>query len=91
VAAPVSVNGTTLAIGDYQVNWEGTESNKVLVTLPGHLIELDRPAHDSSYTTNQSEDGSATLIEIDFRGKKYKLAVGHDAAASVSMKAGAEN
>jgi hypothetical protein len=100
VAAPVSVNGTTLAIGDYQVNWEGTgadvevnisKSNKVIVTLPGHLIELDRPAHDSSYTTNQSEDGSATLIEIDFRGKKYKLAVGQDAAASVSMKAGAEN
>jgi hypothetical protein len=100
VSAPVSVNGTTLAIGDYQVNWEGTgadvevnisKSNKVIVTLPGHLIELDRPAHDSSYTTNQSEDGSATLIEIDFRGKKYKLAVGQDAAASVSMKAGAEN
>ena len=100
VSEPVTVNGTKLAIGDYQVNWEGpgadvevniSKSNKVVAALPGHLIELDRPAHDSSYTTNKSEDGSATLIEIHFRGKKYKLAVGQDVAASESMKSGAEN
>ena len=100
VSEPVTVNGTKLAIGDYKVNWEGTgadvevnisKSNKVVATLPGHLVELDRPAHDSSYTTNKSEDGSATLIEIHFRGKKYKLAVGQDVAASESMKGGAEN
>ena len=100
MSEPVSVNGTKLAIGDYRVNWEGTganvevnfsKSNKVVATLPGHLVELDRPAHDSSYTTNKSEDGSATLIEIHLRGEKYKLAVGQDVAASESMKDGAEN
>jgi hypothetical protein len=50
-----------------------------------------RPAQDASYTTQKPEDGSATLIEIHFRGKKYKLAVGQDVAASESMKGGAEN
>ena len=100
VSEPVTVNGTKLGIGDYKVNWEGTganvevnisKSNKVLATLPGHLVELDRPAHDSSYTTHKSEDGSASLIEIHFRGKKYKLEVGQEVAASESMKGGAEN
>jgi len=91
VSEPVTVNGTKLATGDYQVNWEGTganvevnisKSNKVLATLPGHLVELDRPAHDSSYTTQRQEDGSASVIEIHFSGKKYKLEVGQEAAAS---------
>ena len=55
VSEPVTVNGTKLGIGDYKVNWEGTgadvevnisKSNKVVATLPGHLVELDRPAHE---------------------------------------------
>jgi hypothetical protein len=100
VSEPVTVNGTKLGIGDYKVNWEGTganvevnisKSNKVLATLPGHLVELDRPARDSSYTTDKGEDGSASLIEIHFQGKKYKLEVGKEAAAPESMKGGAEN
>jgi hypothetical protein len=100
VSEPVTVNGTKLPIGDYQVNWDGTganvevnisKSNKVVATLQAHLVELSRPAHDSSYTTQQQEDGSASVIEIQFSGKKYKLEVGQEAAASVSMKDAAEN
>jgi hypothetical protein len=100
VSEPVTVNGTKLAIGDYKVNWEGTgadvevnisKSNKVVATLPGHLVELDRPAHDSSYTTDKDENGSASLIEIHFQGKKYKLEVGKEVAAAESTKGGAEN
>jgi hypothetical protein len=100
VSEPVMVNGTKLATGDYQVSWEGTgadvevnisRSNKVVATLPAHLVELSRPAHDSSYTTRRQEDGTASVIEIHFSGKKYKLEVGQEAAASESMKDAAEN
>jgi hypothetical protein len=100
VSEPVTVNGTKLVIGDYQVNWQGTganvevnisKSNKVVATLPAHLVELSRPAHDSSYTTQKQEDGSASVIEIYFSGKKYKLEVRQEAAASESMKDAAEN
>lgn len=47
VSEPVTVNGTKLVIGDYQVNWEGTganvevnisKSNKVVATLPAHHV-----------------------------------------------------
>jgi len=91
----VTVNGTKLAEGDYQLNWEGTgsnvelniiKSNKVLVTVPARLVELSRPGDGAAYLTRKAEDGSLSLIEIRFSGKKYELAIGQESAATESVK-----
>jgi hypothetical protein len=95
VNEPVTVNGTTLAAGDYQFNWEGTGSNvelnilksaKVVVTVPARLVELSRPGNDSAYVTRKAEDGSLSLVEIHFSGKKYELAIGQESAATESVR-----
>jgi hypothetical protein len=87
---PVTVNGTKLAVGDYQVKWEGTgpnvelniiKSNRVIATVPVRLVELSRPERDSASVTRKVEDGTTSLTEIRFSGKKYELSIGQEAAS----------
>ncbi len=90
ISQPVTVNGTKLAVGDYQVKWEGTgpnvelniiKSNRVIVTVPARLVELSRPERDSSSVTRKADDGTTSLTEIRFSGKKYELSIGQEAAS----------
>jgi hypothetical protein len=90
ISEPVTVNGTKLAPGDYQVKWEGTgpnvelniiKSNKVVAMVSARLVELSRPQADSSSVTRTSDDGSTALTEIRFAGRKYELAIGQEAAS----------
>jgi hypothetical protein len=87
ISEPVTVNGTKLAAGDYQVKWEGTgpnvelniiKSKKVVVTVPARLVELSRPELDSASVTRMAEDGTTSLTEIRFAGSKYELAIGQE-------------
>jgi hypothetical protein len=89
----VTVNGTKLAAGDYQVKWEGTgpkvelniiKSKKVVVTVPARLVELSRPEPNSAYGTLMAKDGTTSLTEIRFAGSKYELTIGQEAASSES-------
>ena len=94
---PVTVNGTKLAAGDYQVKWEGTgpnvelniiKSKKVVVTVPARLVELNRPERNSASVTLMAEDGTTSLTEIRFAGSKYELAIGQEAASAESGSGG---
>ncbi|MGA8154082.1 MAG: hypothetical protein WB952_24235 [Terriglobales bacterium] len=88
----VSVNGTNLPAGDYSVKWEGTGSNvqmsilkgkKVVVTAPARIVELSTPpAMDSAVVT--SDNGTRTLSEVRFGGKKYALQIGQESGSSAS-------
>ena len=87
---PVTVNGTKLAVGDYQVKWEGTgpnvelniiKSKKVVVTVPARLVELSRPERDSASVTRKAEDGTTSLTEIHFARSRYELVIGGEAAS----------
>ena len=89
VSDTVNVSGKSLAAGEYNVKWEGTGPNvelnifqgkKVVATIPARLIDLDRSAPGNTSVIKRNGDGSKTLSEIRFAGKKYALALGDESA-----------
>jgi hypothetical protein len=95
VQEPVSVNGTKLAAGNYKVEWEGTgpsvelsisQGKKMLAKVPAHIVDLDRPAPADSTVVKNNGDGTRTLSEVRFSGKKFSLAVGEEAAKADATK-----
>jgi len=89
VSDPLTVSGKQLAPGAYTVEWEGNGPNvelnilqgkKVVATMPARLIDLSRSADGDSAVVKKNDDGSRTLAEIRFAGKKYALALGNESA-----------
>ena len=89
VSDPVTVSDKQLAPGAYTVKWEGNGPNvelnilqgkKVVATMPARLIDLNRSADGDSAVVRKNDDGSRTLAEIRFAGKKYALAMGNESA-----------
>ncbi|HEX6504508.1 MAG TPA: hypothetical protein VF011_14810 [Terriglobales bacterium] len=85
----VQLNGKQLPAGEYQVKWEGTGDNvemsllrsgKVLVSAPAQVIELNQKSSSDAALINNNPDGSRSIGEIRFAGKKYALAVGRESA-----------
>ena len=94
---PVQINGQQLPAGEYQVKWQGTGSNvemslikgnKVLATAPATLVDLDSKAQSDSALISNNADGSRSLSQIRFGGKKYALTVGREAAQNQSKSSG---
>jgi hypothetical protein len=86
---PVQVSGKQLAAGVYQVKWEGSGSNvemsilqsgRVLATAPAQVIELNQKPNADAALINNNADGSRSISEIRFAGKKYALALGRETA-----------
>jgi len=86
---PVTVSGKQLKPGGYTVKWEGTGPNvelnilqgkKVVATVPARLIELNSSPSSDAAVTKLNEDGSKSVSEIRFSGKKYALAIGEESA-----------
>ena len=84
------VAGKQLAKGDYKVSWEGNgpdvqinimKGKNVVATVPAHMTELNSNAQGASAILSANTDGSKTLSEIRFAGKKYALAIGTPQAA----------
>jgi len=89
VSDPVTVSGKSLAAGEYTVKWEGNgpnvelnflRGNKVVATTSARMIDLDRSAYNDTSVVRRNDDGSRTLSEIRFAGKKYALALGDQSA-----------
>jgi hypothetical protein len=81
----VSVNGTTLPAGEYQIRWEGNgpnlqlsilQHNKVKATTEAHMVELPQKQSNDAAVTTANSDGTRSLNEIRFAGKKYAFAIG---------------
>ena len=79
---PVTVNGKSLPAGDYSVKWEGAGSNvqlnilkgkTVVATAPARLVTLDQSADGDAAVVKDNGNGSRSLAEIRFSGKKYAL------------------
>jgi hypothetical protein len=96
----VSVNGTQLAKGEYEIMWEGIgpnvelnviQSKKIVVTVPARLVELKRAGPGQGYGTRKEEDGRTSLISIFFSGKKYKVAIGKESVAVETINEGGQN
>lgn len=84
----ITVNGTTLPAGSYQLKWEGTGSNvqlnilkgsKVVATSPARLVDLQQSPNQDQAVMKNNGDGSKSLAEVRFGGKKYALQVGDEA------------
>jgi hypothetical protein len=86
---PVTVSGKQLPAGDYSVKWDGSgpnvelnilKGNKVVATTPARLIDLNQKANNDAAVVKSNDDGSRSLAEIHFGGKKYGLAIGQETA-----------
>jgi hypothetical protein len=89
VSDPVTVSGKSLAAGEYTIKWEGNGPNvelnilqgkKVVATTPARMIDLERSPSNNASVIKRNGDGSKTLSEIRFAGKKYALALGDESA-----------
>jgi len=86
----VTVSGKPLPAGDYSVKWDGTGPNvelnilqgsKVVATTPARLIDLSQKPNSDAAIVQRNDDGSKSLTEIHFGGKKYALAIGNETAS----------
>jgi hypothetical protein len=92
----VKVNGKTLAAGNYDLAWEGTGSNvqlsirqgkETVATLPAQIEASQSAPAGTGYTTKKEDDGSKSLTNVFFAGKKYSLNLDQQAAAAPATSA----
>ena len=97
---PATIAGHQLAAGEYKLTWDGTGSNvelmilshgKLVATVPARFVELSRPERSNAYQAHMNADGSQSLTEIDFGGKKYALAFGDEATMTESASQGSSH
>jgi hypothetical protein len=83
VNTTVTVNGKQLAPGDYMVQWEGSgadvqvnflKGKTVVATSAAHLVDLNSSSANDSAVIKKNDDGSSSLAQIRFGGKKKALA-----------------
>jgi len=89
----VSVGGHQLAPGQYQLKWDGSGPNvdlnilskgKIVATVPAQVVPQNRSDAYDAYRTKKNNDGSLSLTQIHFAGKKYLLSFGDEAAATAT-------
>lgn len=85
----VLANGQSLSAGDYQVKWDGEgpsvdlkilRDGKLVATVHARAIELQRKDPQDSLELKRNSDGTESLSEIHFGGKKYAFAIGDEHA-----------
>lgn len=95
VQEPISVNGQQLKPGDYKVQWDGSgpdvelsimQGKKVVTKVPAHVVDLSKASNADAAVVKNNADGSKSLSEVRFGGKKYALAVGEEAAKADATK-----
>ena len=93
VSSPVEVGGKQIAAGRYDVQWEGNgpsveasimKGKKVVATVPAKVIALDQSSSMDSAVVRTNTDGSRSLSQARFSGKKMALEFGDAGASSAS-------
>jgi hypothetical protein len=75
----VTVSGKQLRAGD-NVELSIMKGNKVVATAPARLIDLNEKSNHDAAVVQNNGDGTKSLAEIHFSGKKYALAIGNESA-----------
>ena len=87
----VTLSGKTLPAGEYSLKWEGTGSNvqlnilkgkTVVATTPARLVDLSQVPNSDSAVIKSNTDGSRSLAEVRFGGKKYALQIGEESGSA---------
>ena len=77
-----SLNGKTLAAGEYKVKWERhsvgadvtfAQGKKEIATVRGKFVEREQPSPYTAVVTKPNGDGTETITELRFEGKKEVL------------------
>jgi hypothetical protein len=93
VSSPVQVGGKQLAPGKYDVQWEGTgpsveasilKGKKVVATVPARVLTLDQSSSMDSSVIRTNDDGSRSLAQARFSGKKLALSFDEQGGSSAS-------
>jgi hypothetical protein len=83
LSEPLTVSGHELKAGQYKLTWEGTSGDvqamilmhgKLVATVPARLTDINQPEPNNAVVSRQNDDGSRSLTEVDFAGKKFALA-----------------
>jgi len=91
------VAGKELAPGTYKVQWEGSgdqvqvsimQGSKSVLTANAHMVQMQVAASSDNALINVNPDGSRSVAEIRFRGKKFALEISGDGAGAGSSGAG---
>jgi hypothetical protein len=93
---PVQVNGKQLSAGEYQVKWEGNgpdvqlnilKGKKLVATSHAKVVDLDQKANGDSAVVSNNNDGTRSLNQIRFGGKKFALSLNGE-TSQAEMKSG---
>jgi hypothetical protein len=86
----VTVSGKTLPAGNYSVNWDGSgqsvqlnimKGKKVVATTPATLVDLSQAPNSDAAVVKDNGDGTRSLAEVRFGGKKYALHIGENSGS----------
>jgi len=87
----LTVSGKTLPAGEYSLKWEGSGSNvqlnilkgnQVVATTPARLVDLSQTSNSDAAVIKSNGDGSKSLAEVRFGGKKYALQIGEESGSA---------
>jgi hypothetical protein len=87
----VTVNGTQLPAGDYQMKWEGSGNNvqlsfvqgkKVVATTTARMVDLKQSANDTAAVVQKNADGTRSLTQVRLGGKSYAFDIGSEAGGA---------
>ena len=90
---PLTVSGHELKAGQYKLTWEGTgreveamilSEGRLVATVPAHVTDLSQAQRYNAVMSRRNDDGTASLTEVDFAGKKYALSFDNGSVESTS-------
>jgi hypothetical protein len=90
----VTLNGTTLKAGQYNVQWNGSGPNvevsilkgkNVVATTSARVVDLPTPSPSDAALTRKNDSGPNSLTGLRFQGKKFAL----DLSSNTAMQADA--
>jgi len=89
--ADVTINGKVVPAGEYTLRWDGAGPNvqlnilkgkTVVATTAARRVDVARSSTSDAAVVKANDDGSRSLSEVRFAGKKYVLVLGGDEATS---------
>jgi len=96
---PTSVGGKQLASGSYKVQWEGSgdqvdlkiyQGKKAIATTSARVVKVDHPTNNDASIIMKNDDGSVSLSEIRFHGRKYALQIVGEGGGAGAASGGAK-
>lgn len=88
---PTNVAGKQLNKGSYNLRWEGTgdqvevkiyQGKNLVASAPAKVLKVENPISTNSAVVNRNADGTSSLAEVRFGGKKYALQIVNDGGSA---------